>query len=542
MARPLVWLSSIAGVQLLPLHDIHELAVEQHLGGMDTLTFTIAANDPKAFAVQPDVLAGYDGVLYRIREMQQRRRGARALVEVAAEARWGELADFRRAGTTTVLGADALAGLTAILVGSGWTAATSPAITGLYSMEDLDASVLSLIRRWAGIVGREVKFDTVNKTVTLVPTIGISTGLGFRWGQNLREVTRRYQPPAATRVFAYGANNLSITNVNPLGTEYIENFTWYTDQGLTIAQARAMYRRDEIWVDERFLLTLNLYDAAVRRLAVKAKPVISYELSVSDLSQLTASTLDDISIGDTVTVYDSQFGINISTRVVRLVRHKLHPSADEIELQYLRPGLADPDFANATRSIDYSALSILVDQNNTSLNVAASPTPFANIQITSTGQTTVVLGGTFKGTATGTGTVRFSIAVDGADQAPTYDFAFVAGQVEFSWPSFVSGLDASSTKQVSWRARVTAGTGTIAVAAGEGKGWLMASGAVGIGVGSSPNQAVEDVLALVVVTPTTTALVEIIGPVDLVKADTSPWRTNAITDVASGAIPTVTLF
>lgn len=543
MARPLVWIYTLAGTRYLPVHDLGELVQEDRLNDLETLTFTIRAADPKSFAVLPDRVVEYDGRFYRIEELRQYRSGAQAMVEVYAEALWMDLGKIVRAGSFSLLGQTALVGLQTILLATGWTAAVSPADVDLYSMEDLDASVLTLVRRWAGIIGREIQWDTATKTVTLVTSIGQDRGIGFRWGHNLRNVERRYRPPVATRLYPFGANNLDITTVNPGLTNYVEDYSWYTAQGLTLAEAKALYRKDQVWVDTRYLLALNLYDAAVRRLASLAQPVLSYELSVADFSKLTSSTADDVELGDTVRVRDSGFGIDVATRVVRLVRKDLRPQDNEIELDYLQPGLSEVENAETTRTIDYGELSILVDANAAIQTITGVTTILASVQITSTGETTVVAGGTIKGTATGTGTVRWSLAVDGVDQVPTYDFAFTAGQVEFSWPTFASGIDASSTKTITWRGRVVSGSGTIAVAVGEGRGWLLVRGAVGIGVSNSPNQSIEETLVLTYVTVADSALVEIQSAggdlLDLTPSETMALGNVGLDDTTTP--PTVTL-
>lgn len=538
-ARPLVWLYALAGTKRLPLHAFVNLQLEERLGVSETLRFTIPADDPKAAWLLPDITVGYNGRLYRVEELEQVHDGPRALISAECEAAWYDLGKRVRAGSFSALAQTAADGLTAILAGTGWTGDLDPVATGTYSMEDLDASVLSLLRRWAGIVGREVSFDTANQVVTLVDEIGVDRGIGFRYGSNVRAVRRRYRPPLATRLYPFGANNLDITNVEPTALSYVENYDWYTAQGLTVTEARALYRKDKVEVDTRFLAALNLYDHAVRRIAALAQPLIAYELTVADLGRLTSSTADDVSIGDTVRVRDVTFGVDVSTRVVRLIRHPLEPHRNEVELAYLQPDLSDVENVETSRSIDYGATTLLVDQNDAALTVGSTSTVFAEIQMTSTGEATVVYGATFKGTATGTGTVRFEFQVDGGAEGALFDFAFTNGaQVEFSWPSYATGVDAESTVTFTWRARVISGTGTIAVAAGEGRAWLLTRGAVGIGVNNSPNQSVEEILAVELLGVADAVVVELISPVDLDETEAPGVTLVTVTD--SSPAPTIT--
>ena len=97
MARPLVWVYTLAGARYLPIHDLGELVQEDRLNDVETLTFSHRADDPKAFAVLPDRLVDYEGRFYRIEELRQYRAGAAAMVEVYAEARWMDLGKIVRA-------------------------------------------------------------------------------------------------------------------------------------------------------------------------------------------------------------------------------------------------------------------------------------------------------------------------------------------------------------------------------------------------------------------------------------------------------------
>jgi hypothetical protein len=494
--RPeLVWLYSLAGAKVIPLHELADLTVEDRLADLEYLSFTIRAQDPKAPYLIADQLCTYAGRFYRVSEIIQERRGARTMIEVYAEARWMDLGKRKRNGVTSILGRTPVQGLTTILTGTGWTVGSVPADAGLYSIEDIDATALSLVRRWAAVTNYEVEFDTVALTVSFVDAIGEDRGIGFRWGLNLLAVERRYEPPRATRLYAYGANNLSIEANNPTGLPYIEDYSWYTDQGLTILEARDLFRKDETWVDERYLGGLTLYEAAVRRLAALSVPTVSYEVSVSDLAELTGSTADDVEIGDLVRVRDQGFGIDLETRVVRLVRKPLDPQRNRVELDYLQPGLLDGDRSESTRSIDYGSFNVLVDENSEAISVTAAATEFAAMTLTVTGTSTVVTGATFLGVGVGTGTVRFSMVVAGNVVGPLYDFAFTNGaQVEFSWPSYAADLEEGSATVV-FRAQIVAGTGTVSVVnAGDARAWILVRGAVGIGINTSPNQAYQEAL------------------------------------------------
>lgn len=495
----LIWLYDLLQLPKVAIGRYTDLVVEDRLQDLETLVFAIEADDQKAPLLAPDLYVRYDDRIYRITELRQEREGSEALVVVTAEGRWTELSRRTRAGETSLLGRTNAQGLNAILAGTGWVSGGVPADPVLYSMVELDATVVALVRRWADITGTEVEWDTIGRRVFLRPQVGEDRGVGFRYGKNVRSISRRYEPPIATRLYPYGGNDLDISAVNPSGLQYIENYDWYLAQGLTLAQAQQRYRKDQVWSDQRYLVGVNLLDAAIRRLDRISKPIISYEMDVVDLWATSDGESAPLLIGDTVTVRDPTFSIDIKTRVVRLIRHPRAPWNDQIELEFLQRTLTDSELEVGGRTTDPGAVGILVDTNDEAFVVGSGTTLWGEIGITVTGQTTFVSGGTFVGVATGSGVVRFSMAIDGEVVGATFDFPFDAAtepQVEFSWPSFATGLD-EGTYLVTWRAVVTSGAGTIAVAEEAARAWLLIRGAVGAGLASTPSQFLAEELPLI---------------------------------------------
>jgi hypothetical protein len=527
-----VTLYDLSGDIIARLVELDDLEAEDRLGGIGELRFTLRADDPLLELVLPDALVEWSGRLYRIRELDQQHKGATALVDVYADARWLDLARKRKFGNFPILATLPQAGLVEILKNTGWTAGVDPDPGGvtLYSVEGYDDTVLAHLRRWADVTGYELAFDDTAKTVTLVEAIGQDRGVGFRYGSNLAGFRRRYEPPTATVLYPVGANDLTIDSVNPSGELYVENFDWYVAQGLTLGEARTLHTKEDIWLDNRYLLPLNLYDAAIRRLAELSQPRISYECTVVDLADAAGSGQTPIDIGDIVRVYDATFSVDIATRVVRRVSRPLTPGGDEVELAYLRPTSIVSD-GEASRSPDYGRLSILVDQCD-AISIGSGASDYAVIALNTTGSaSTLVTGGTFVGTASGAGTIRWSHIIDGIGVGTDYETTFADGElVEFSAPSYIADV-AEGSHTLSWRAQVIAGAGTVALDAGGARGWLLTSGAYGLGVNTSPNRrVVEEMLELPALGALvdTTMLVELNGSTylsivpnrDLVEADT----------------------
>jgi hypothetical protein len=100
---------------------------------------------------------------------------------------------------------------------------------------------------------------------------------------------------------------------------YVEDFSFYTAQGMTLTEARARYTRSRVWSDASFVRDVDLLPAAEARLAELAAGVVTYELDVVDLTELTGIS-ETVQVGDTVRVQDPDFVEDVRTTVVRTVR------------------------------------------------------------------------------------------------------------------------------------------------------------------------------------------------------------------------------
>jgi phage minor structural protein len=539
-----IYVYDLFGSRSMVLERASDITVEDRFQGLETLTFTVRTNDPKTPYLVADVEVEYNSRIYRIQEKDDERLKSEGLSSIYCEARWVELVDKRKVGTISQLGKTPSEGLTDILFGSGWTVGTVDVSIVQYSAEATDQSYMSLLRQWASVVGMELVFHTQTRTVDLIAQQGTNRGVGFTFGRNLVSISRKYRPPITTRLYAYGANGLSIQTVNPSGTDFIEDYSWYTAQGMTVVQAKAKYQKDEIWNDDRYLLALNLYDAAVKRLSVLSKPVISYSCKVVNLAALTTSNLDDVEIGDVCRVDDEALNLsNIQTRVVRIVRKPQSPKDDVIELAFLEPGLNQIETlsTSTTRGTSASDIVELVSQNETAMTIGASPLQYAEIVITTSGESTLVAGSTFQGTATGAGTLELRMVVDSSTSGlhvvgVPLTIPFTDGQVvEKSWPTFQEV--STDTHDCYWQAQVISGAGTIALPAFAGRAWIITKGAIGVGVSNSPSQVIGEGI--------TRLLLSLAGS-PTISLDTSggfgPGDTDTLQVFTLTGSPTVTLF
>jgi len=349
-----VWVHNYLGDRVAAFsgNRLTDLHIEYRFQQSETLYFTARADDPQAAFLKDDVELYVADAVYVIVELVKTHADGTAFIAVQAEARWHELADRKRLGTFTLYGYAATAGLTAIVAGSGWTVqALDPFIDDVtpYYIDSNDASILDLARKWAKVTGLELVFDTVNRRLSLVTEAGANRGVSFRYRRNVQGIERRSQPPEYTRLYPYGKNLLDVTGLTVGGVAYLDDFTYYTSQGLTLAQATARYTRERIWVDETFVTDTGLKAAATVVLTAAAQPRVNYTLKVVDLAELSGIAGDRFEIGDNVRVFDDVLGYNVATRVVRIVRYLMDPAASEVELSFLPPSVPDPN-VNANRS------------------------------------------------------------------------------------------------------------------------------------------------------------------------------------------------
>lgn len=316
-------------------HDLIEFVQDTRLDQSEVLRFTIPATSRKAYLLGPDRLIRWRDRHYYIAEIEENRQGSTATTSVEADALWYRLGDSVYVGSLVLTGLTPKQGVTAILEGTDWNldAVPSTPSTSTYSLELQDKSRLEILRAWAKVTGTFLRFDTLNKTVSLLAERGADRGLAFRYGRNVRGVRRRIQPPAVTVLYPYGRDGLSIAGVNG-GDPFLEDFTFYTAQGISEDDARALYTRTRVWSDSSFVEDTALLDAAQVKIDLLAQAVITYELDVVDLSGIT-NLDEDLAVGDTVRVTDPLFATDLRAIVVRYERHPNDPKRNRVELAYI---------------------------------------------------------------------------------------------------------------------------------------------------------------------------------------------------------------
>lgn len=311
-----------------------DLRIEERIFESQELSFAIRANDPKAADLKADAPLSYDGDHYFIFEAKNHLTsdGVR-LKKIKAEINWMRLADRKRPGDFLLEGLTATEGLMAILDGMGWSAYNvSNALTGTFSASWTDATVLAMVWDWCRIIGAEPIFLSYEHGVSLVPVAGQNLGVSFRYGRDVEEIEKTETPPFATRVFPVGADELMVSGL--VGAPYIEDFSWYTNQGISLEDAMADYIKEEMYVDQTIVAEAPLLAASTKFLDVSSKPTITYKAKVVDLSTITSIPETQFKTGDYATVYDDDLSFEVDARITRRVIWPLNPSENEVELSF----------------------------------------------------------------------------------------------------------------------------------------------------------------------------------------------------------------
>lgn len=335
--RPTIWVRDLAGTQVDAIgHDFLKLNTDWKLFAHEQLLFQVEATHAKASRLIPDAELVFDARVYRIAEAEHVRDGNVVTVEIEADALWYQLGDTTYVGTFSVEAATPRAGVAAILAPTSWTVSDqSTTSAATFSMEADDQTLLALLYEWQRVTGTYLEFDTFSKQVIIRDAIGLTVAASFRYGRNLRKLIRRERPPELTRLFPYGADDLTISGVNG-GTPYVEDLSYYTSRGLTAGEAADRFTRDAVWVDGRFVNETNLLAAAQRRLARLGGQLVDYDLEVIDLSGITG-VQDRVEPGNKVRVFDPDVGDDVTPFVIRRIIDHIAPENNRLELALAEP-------------------------------------------------------------------------------------------------------------------------------------------------------------------------------------------------------------
>ncbi len=207
------------------------------------------------------------------------------------------------------------------LSGTGWTCTSAIPGGRLRSIRMRNTSAYGIIMRIVEAFFCEVEFDTIHKTVSLKEQVGGDRGAYFIRGLNLLELTDRADSyDYATRIIPIGADGLGIESVNG-GVAYLENHQHSTKDKCVI------------WEDSSYTDPNDLKGDAERKLAEISKPKRTLQARTADLARMKPGYgMLAYSVGDTVTLVDSDAGIRERQRIVRTVEYLESPQKNTCDI------------------------------------------------------------------------------------------------------------------------------------------------------------------------------------------------------------------
>lgn len=316
---------------------------------------------------------------YIVKEIEQNKSSH--TTTITAEIAYLELADKN----VTVIAEDELLEIIAqkALNGTAWEIGIVEDMTTKHNINQSDVSGLSVLRLLARLADLKLVFDTINFKVHFLNDSASDLGFLFRYRKNLADITKTTFAPKATTLIPFGKGGLTIESVNN-GRRYVEDFSWYESLGYTKSEARRLFNKTHKFEDERFVYAGNLMREAERRLRTLAHPQIAYEVSVSHLDH-------DVKIGDYGFVIDEELNIKVNVKVVRLIE-KENINENEVELNYLIPGLSDVQEGITDGETHEPTLSTVLVQNESAFNGDDNFKPILSMTITNYASTHAQLG------------------------------------------------------------------------------------------------------------------------------------------------------
>ena len=196
----------------------------------------------------------------------------------------------------------------------GWNVEYNSQDKTALTIQVADVSALEMIREIQQQTNQEVWFDTKNKILKVYNKMGSSIVRSYYANDiHLHRLAKQSSTyDYATVLYPYGKDGLTISLINN-NKPYLENYS-YTKK-----------RIEKVWRNEDIDVAERLMGAAQDYLESIAKPITSYKVSLSELSDKTM-------LGDTIVVADTIKKIKNQHRVVKIIRYPLAPEKDNIEL------------------------------------------------------------------------------------------------------------------------------------------------------------------------------------------------------------------
>lgn len=310
-------------------------------------------------------------------------------IEIIADEGQAELADRGQDHDFIINGLKLSDAMQEALRGSGWTVGYVFEDDRNYYAEMENTNVTGKLKFLERQSSGRLVFDSVARVVHIVPDEYATPEVTFRYGKGMDGIEKTEEPPQATVMYAYGRNGMTIENVNN-GQEYIEDYSYYTEQGVDIAYARERYRKTQTIKDERFIYNTNLYREARRRLNILSRPSINYTFSI------IGDDAEDRYLHEPIYIVDEEIDVKINTHISKILVCS-DPSKNEIEADHMPESLNANEIETGDATEGGSGeMQLFQNKNLQNITVTDEPQPILELSISTYVETYFKIGVTIE--------------------------------------------------------------------------------------------------------------------------------------------------
>ena len=312
----------------IPLR-VSDYYIKELASGLNELCFTISIWDDAFQLIQEEssIREESDGITacnYLVKAIDSGKNTANIKAQI-------DLDEWKESLTVAYnSGSNSVGGIVRAVAPTGWTVADYSGLTYLRTLHLTGITPLGVLEQCRSTFsGVTFRFDNVNKVIEII-NMKTGTNLGAFVTRDLNLKKTEYKGKStgfATRLYAYGKDDLSIASVNS-GLPYVDNNT-YSDRIVCA-----------YWKDERYTVAENLKAAAQERLAEIAVPSRSFECDVVDLAKTNPekySELDFVMFSVVSLIDQTRSGQKIDHIVVERWIYPNAPQNNKVILSTVAP-------------------------------------------------------------------------------------------------------------------------------------------------------------------------------------------------------------
>ncbi len=318
-------------------YSAYEIELNANDSDADSLTFKIPGDSPKLKWLVNENLILMDGEYYIIKKISMEDRGD-VVYTIEAE---HEICSYKEKmnGKIEMIGCSPEELITEVC-----TNVTEPLpirfggtdIVGKYRhLITEEESIFSNLVSIAQVFNARLKFVNI-KGIIHVWLLGnaIDKGRFIEKGRDLNSVNLEYDSTEMyTRLHYFGGtdkvtgNEITMHNENPTGKSYIEDFSYWTNQGYSLETVKANHNciREMTIRNSELTTPKQVYEMALQEMSKICKPKLTATVDLIDLQQMPVYKLEPIEIGDLVRVYDRVKNLNLEATVIGISKKSDDP-------------------------------------------------------------------------------------------------------------------------------------------------------------------------------------------------------------------------